>query len=178
MRRRQFLFSTGAALTYPFVARAQSDDLRSAIAKLPQLHSLQVMKGEDLVFAEAVRGAGLDRAANIKSCSKSIVALLLGAAIERGEIESVKATLSAVAPSLIPSNATQGIADITMENLVSLQAGLERTSGGNYGNWVSSSNWVADALTRPMVDKPGGGACSIRRGPHMCLARPWPMRQD
>jgi len=39
---------------------------------------------------------------------------------------------------------------------VTLRAGLERTSGANYGNWVSSTNWLADALTRPMVAQPGG----------------------
>lgn len=43
-----------------------------------------------------------------------------------------------------------------MEDLVTLRAGLERTSGGNYGAWVSSRNWLADALTRPMVAEPGG----------------------
>ena len=43
-----------------------------------------------------------------------------------------------------------------MEDLVTLRAGLERTSGANYGGWVSSRNWVADALTRPMVAEPGG----------------------
>ncbi len=42
-----------------------------------------------------------------------------------------------------------------MEDLVTLRAGLERTSGANYGDWVSSRNWIADALTRPMVAEPG-----------------------
>ena len=42
-----------------------------------------------------------------------------------------------------------------MEDLVTLRAGLERTSGANYGTWVSSPNWLADALTRPMVATPG-----------------------
>jgi CubicO group peptidase (beta-lactamase class C family) len=36
-----------------------------------------------------------------------------------------------------------------------MQAGLERTSGRNYGRWVNSSNWVSDALSRPMVTEPG-----------------------
>ena len=37
-----------------------------------------------------------------------------------------------------------------------LRAGLERTSGPNYGAWIASRNWVADALRRPMVARPGG----------------------
>jgi CubicO group peptidase (beta-lactamase class C family) len=43
-----------------------------------------------------------------------------------------------------------------VEDLVTMRAGLERTSGANYGAWVSSANWVADALSRPLVAEPGG----------------------
>jgi CubicO group peptidase (beta-lactamase class C family) len=43
-----------------------------------------------------------------------------------------------------------------MEDLVTLRAGLGSTSGGNYGSWVQSRNWVAYALRRPMFDTPGG----------------------
>ncbi|MFT6533501.1 MAG: CubicO group peptidase (beta-lactamase class C family) [Limimaricola cinnabarinus] len=154
-RRRTFIFTACAALSAPWVVRAQSDDLRSTMQALPQLHSLQVRRGDGIVFAEAPRGPGLDRFANIKSCSKSIVALLLGVAVDRGEIPAVTATLDEVAPSLLPANATEGVADITMEDLVTLRAGLERTSGANYGGWISSGNWLADAMTRPMVAAPG-----------------------
>ena len=153
--RRTFLTTAGAFLAAPHVARAQNDDLRAAIAELPQLHSLSIRQGDEVVFAEAPRGPGLDRLANIKSCSKSIVALLLGAAIDREEIASVDARLGDVAPSLLGPSATEGAGDITLEDLVTLRAGLERTSGPNYGAWVSSANWVADALGRPMVAEPG-----------------------
>ena len=139
----------------PYVTRARTDDLKAAIAALPQLHSLQVQRGDDLMFAAAPRGPGLDRLTNIKSCSKSIVALLLGAAVDREAVPSVNATLGQVAPGILPTDATPGVADITLQDLVTLRAGLERTSGPNYGGWVASSNWVANALTRPMVAQPG-----------------------
>lgn len=154
-KRRAFLATTAAAFFAPQVIRAQTDDLQTAIETLPQLHSLQIARGGNLIFAQALRGPGLDRLANIKSCSKSIVALLLGAAIDRGEIPSVAATLGEVAPGILPADATAGAAGITMEDLVTLRAGLERTSGGNYGEWVRSRNWLADALSRPMVAVPG-----------------------
>ena len=144
-----------AFISAPAAGRAQSIDLGEAVDKLPQLHSIQVQKGNDLVYAADPRGPGFGRLANIKSCSKSVVALLLGAALDRGEVPSVTAPLKEVAPRLLPSNATDGVGDITLEDLVTLRAGLERTSGGNYGDWVSSRNWVADALSRPMVAEPG-----------------------
>ncbi len=154
--RRSFLATASAVLATPLVARANADALAAAIRTLPQLHSIQVRRGPDVVFSAAPRGPGLDRPANIKSCSKSVVALLLGAAIDRGDVPSVTAPLAEVAPGLLPPNATPGAGDITLEDLVTLRAGLERTSGPNYGAWVSSPNWVANALTRPMIAAPGG----------------------
>ncbi|MBB2971680.1 serine hydrolase [Mesorhizobium sp. RMAD-H1] len=156
--RRSFAALLASGLAMPFVLRAHAqniEDLRGRIESMTQLHSLQVQRGEDVLFAEAPRGPGLNGSANIKSCAKSLVALLLGVAIDRGEIADVKARLGDVAPGIIPSNATHGVADITMEDLVTLRAGLEPTSGPNYGRWVSSDNWLAFALRRPMVASPG-----------------------
>src|SRR5690606_33404003 len=106
------------------------------------------------LVAETPRGPGLDRSANIKSCSKSIVALLTGSAIASGAIAGLTATLSEVAPGIIPSDATAGAEDLTIEDLITLRAGLEGTSGGNYGRWVNSVNWVVFALRRPMIGTP------------------------
>jgi CubicO group peptidase (beta-lactamase class C family) len=150
-----------AGLALPFPARAQTpgsgaEAIRRAARALPQLHAILVQRGDDVVIAEAPRGPGLERAANIKSVSKSLVALLLGSALARGEIRGIDARLGDVAPRLIPADATAGAAAITMEDLVTLRAGLAGTSGANYGPWVNSGNWVAHALRRPMADQPGG----------------------
>jgi len=158
LSRRSFTTTLLAGLAAPSITSARaraSDELGSAIRGLDQLHAVVVQRGGEEVFTAAPRGPGLDRAANIKSCSKSIVALLLGAAIDRGEIPNVEARLGAVAPGLIPSRATEGVSDITLEDLVTLRAGLAGTSGRNYGSWVNSSNWVAYALREPMVEEPG-----------------------
>ena len=162
--RRQFLRSASAtaaiaaaaSLRTPSIAKAQGASLEAAIDGLPQLHSLQVRRGAEILFAAAPRGPGLTRPANIKSCSKSIVALLLGAAMDRGEVASVESTLGDVAPRLLPADAAPEVRGITLGDLASLRAGLERTSGPNYGAWIASRNWIADALGRPMVAEPGG----------------------
>jgi CubicO group peptidase (beta-lactamase class C family) len=105
---------------------------------------------------EVLRGPGPDAPVNVKSVSKTVVAALLGAAIDRGEVPSADATLAEVAPRLIPAGADPRVGEITLGQLAALQAGLERTSGPNYGAWVASPNWVADALSRPFVGAPGG----------------------
>lgn len=155
--RRAVLAGLGLTLAAPALAQADPwAEVAEAARALPQLRTLQVSLNGEPVLAEAFRGPGLDDAANVKSVSKSIVALLLGAAVDRGVVPSVEATLGEVAPDLIPDNADPRVAGITLEDLVTLRAGLERTSGPNYGDWVSSPNWVANQLSRPFVAEPGG----------------------
>lgn len=146
-----------SAVTLPAIARSGNwASLADRAAALDQLHALIVARDGQPVFEQVFRGPSLDRAVNVKSVSKTIVAALTGAAIDRGEIAGVTATLGEIAPGLIPAAADPRVGRITVEDLVTMRAGLERTSGGNYGDWVSSPNWVADALSRPFVAEPGG----------------------
>lgn len=158
LTRRAFSVALLGAAAFPFVGRAFAQtpiDIRSRIAGMSQLHAILVQRGDEIIVADAPRGPGLDRVANIKSCSKSIIGLLTGNAIAEGAIPSIKATIGDIAPSIIPTNATPGVEDLTIEDLLTLRAGLESTSGRNYGAWVNSDNWVSFALRRPMVATPG-----------------------
>lgn len=157
--RRAFCTGLGASLAAPAVVQAKTDmigALRDSASSLNQLRTILVQRGDQTLLAEAFRGADLDRIANIKSCSKSILALLLGSAIRQGEIASLESRLTDVAPDLLPPDATEGAGDLTMSDLVTLRGGLQSTSGPNYGEWVSSGNWVAYALRQPRVSANGG----------------------
>jgi CubicO group peptidase (beta-lactamase class C family) len=164
MMHRRHMMSLGVAslatsLAAPALRASGSgwEAVRAHARALPQLHSLILARDGTEVVADAPRGPGLDRLAPIKSVSKSLVALCLGAAIDRGEIAGPDAPLGMVAPRLIPPGADPRVAALTMADLVTMQTGLERTSGANYGGWVSSRNWVANALSRPFVGTPGRG---------------------
>ncbi len=158
--RRSTLAGLAALVIPPPQGRADEARFSAAFDRartLDQLNSLVIgVKGE-VAAAEAVRGPALDRPVNVKSVSKTIVAALTGIAIDAGDLPGTDATLAEIAPGLIPRDADPRVRDITIADLLTMQAGLERTSGGNYGSWVSSRNWVADALSRPMVGEPGGG---------------------
>jgi len=123
--------------------------------RLDQLNAIVIGLDGAVVQAEAFRGPSVERAVNVKSVSKTIVAALTGIAIDRAALPGPEARLGEVAAGLIPQGADPGVAGITIGDLLTMQAGLERTSGGNYGTWVSSRNWVANALSRPMVAEPG-----------------------
>ncbi len=157
LTRRRMMTATAAVLATPAIS--QTDPWQAVADRaraLEQCHALMIRQSGAEVMAEVFRGPGINRAVPVKSVSKTIVAALTGAALDRGEIPSVTATLADVAPRLIPAGADPRVGTLTIENLVTMQAGLERTSGSNYGAWIGSRDWVADALSRPFVAEPGG----------------------
>ncbi|MEM1345669.1 MAG: serine hydrolase [Pseudomonadota bacterium] len=131
------------------------DAVLERAAALDQLHAIVIASPDAILAERAFRGPGLARTANVKSVSKTLVALLTGIAIERGVLAGVNARLEDTAPSLIPRGADPRVGRLTLADLLTMQAGLERTSGANYGPWIASRDWVADALSRPMVAEPG-----------------------
>lgn len=161
LSRRAFLSRTlvgGSVGLLSSRLAAKANDWQSVVSRasgFDQCRAIVIFQDSKQVLAEVFRGPAIDKAVPIKSVSKTIVAALAGVAIDRGEIPSVEAALGEVAPKLIPANADPAVANITIENLLTMQAGLERTSGRNYGAWVNSRNWVSDALSRPMVAAPG-----------------------
>ena len=76
---------------------------------LDQLRSIVIGREGEILAAEAVRGPALDRPANIKSVSKTVVAVLTGIAIDRGALSGVDARLGDTAPQVIPSGADHGL---------------------------------------------------------------------
>ena len=122
---------------------------------LDQLNSLIVAQGGEVVFAEAFRGPPLDRPANVKSVSKTLVAALTGAALDRDLLGGVDQPLSELLSDLIPDEADPRVGAITVADLLTMQAGLQRTSGAFYGDWVQSRDWIRYALSRPFVAEPG-----------------------
>ncbi|MGD2134410.1 MAG: serine hydrolase [Maricaulaceae bacterium] len=123
---------------------------------MDQMRALVIARDGVELEAHRFRGPSLDAPVNIKSASKTVMAALAGVAIDRGVLESVEQTISPAFADLISENADARVHDITVEDLITMRTGLERTSGRNYGAWVVSNNWTENALNRPFVDEPGG----------------------
>ncbi|WP_162494980.1 serine hydrolase domain-containing protein [Kushneria konosiri] len=124
---------------------------------LPRTHTFMVSIQGKTLIERGYRGHRTSQTANIKSLSKTVMSALAGIAIERGVIKGVdQPVVELLAADQIPVKADPRIRDITVGQLLSMQAGLERTSGQHYGAWVASANWVRDTLSRPFVSKPGG----------------------
>lgn len=123
---------------------------------MPRLHSLLVSSRGRLVFERYFHDTDPDDVANVKSVSKSIVSALVGIAIDRGYIAGVDERIAAYFPGLLGDGAEPGKRTITIENLLTMQAGLRTTSNRYYGAWVLSPDWIEFALAQPLEEAPGG----------------------
>lgn len=133
----------------------QLNEALEAAKQLPRLHSLLVSWRGELVLEQYYNGTRPARPANVKSASKSVISALVGIAIDRGLIKSVQQPIASFFPELLKADGDPRKRSITIENLLSMQAGLDTTSNRNYGAWVRSPNWVRHILTRELVSEPG-----------------------
>ncbi|WP_343792050.1 serine hydrolase [Brevundimonas kwangchunensis] len=124
---------------------------------LPRLHSVIVARDGQTLAERVFHGPGLDTPVNVKSASKSVLAALGGIAIGRGVFAGVDQPISAFLSDRFPSNPDPRLQQVTIGDLLAMQAGLGSTSGANYGAWVSSRDWVRYALAQPFETDPGQG---------------------
>lgn len=170
-----------AETTNPTVAReaprtvgldaAMMETTVEVAGELPRLRSLLVLRdGETLAGHRFNGGPALDRPVNIKSASKTVLSALVGIAINEGVLEGVDQPAISVLSTDAPASPDPRLARVTVANLLSMRAGLERTSGENYGRWVTSPNWVRYALSRPFTDEPGGAMLYSTGSSHILSA--------
>ena len=143
----------------------------AAASRLPRLRSMIVVRDGVTVAEHRFNGGpSLDRPVNIKSAPKSALSALVGIAIARDVLAGVDQPVVSVLGSDAPASPDPRLARVTVGHLLSMRAGLERTSGENYGRWVSSPNWVRYALSRPFVDEPGGAMLYSTGSTHLLSA--------
>ena len=156
---RRFLLLTASLsplLAAPALAQAGLTPILDDASRLDNLRSVAVWSGGREIAAEGYHGFTPDSPTNIKSASKSIISALAGIAIDRGELDGPDQPIAPILRDDLPPDPDPRLATVTLGNLLSMQAGLERQSGANYGAWVSSRNWVRAALAAPFTQDPGG----------------------
>ncbi|TCL69616.1 CubicO group peptidase (beta-lactamase class C family) [Rhizobium sp. BK251] len=167
-----------ALLLAPAAAMAQEQGARLAplLQELSSRDDLKPLKtvivAEDgrVIAEQGYRGHAVTESTNIKSASKSIISALVGIAIGKGLLDGPDQKIAPILKADLPANHDPRLDEITIGNLLSMQAGLGRMSGPNYGRWVSSRNWVRFALAQPFVDEPGGQMLYSTASTHLLSA--------
>jgi CubicO group peptidase (beta-lactamase class C family) len=143
--------------------------LREAAA-LPRLRTLLVARHGEMEVERHFRGPGLDVPANVKSVSKSVLSALVGLAISEGHLEGADQAIGEFFPRQLGDDDDPRKREITVSHLLTMQSGLEGTSGSNYGRWVTSRDWIGHALARPMLSDPGSARVYSTGNSHILSA--------
>lgn len=175
--RVALLLAITCALSVPALRAAEARSagfdetaLLDAARGMPRLHSLLVSHRGELILEQYFNGHDRYQPANMKSASKSVISALVGIAIEQGFIQGVEQPIADHFPVLDGGDVPDIKRSITVENLLTMQAGLRSTSNRNYGRWVVSDNWVQSALQQPMVAEPGNGMIYSTGSTHLLSA--------
>ncbi|MBP0446360.1 serine hydrolase [Roseomonas sp. SSH11] len=163
--RRPLLGLALVALARP-VRAAPLDAVLAEAAGLPRLYSVTLAREGRVLAERRFRGPGLDVPQNIKSASKTVVSALVGCAISRGVLRGVDQPVLPLLGGRM-AGLDPRAERITIGHLLTMRAGLERTSGVNYSGWAAARDPVAYALARPFVDEPGGGMQYSTGSTHM-----------
>ncbi|MDP9809806.1 CubicO group peptidase (beta-lactamase class C family) [Rhizobium tibeticum] len=162
----------------PFAATAQQENGRttalleslSSREDLKPLKTVIVARDGRTVAEQGYRGHTATESVNIKSASKSIISSLVGIAIERKLLEGPEQKIAPILRNDLPAHPDPRLNEVTIGDLLSMQAGLGRLSGPNYGRWISSRNWVRFALAQPFADEPGGQMLYSTASTHLLSA--------
>jgi CubicO group peptidase (beta-lactamase class C family) len=141
-----------------------------ALSTLPRLRSLLISIDGELIDERYFHGVRSTDSANLKSASKSIISTLIGIALDRGQLKSIRDPIANFFPEHLGGEADASKKRITIEDLLTMRSGLETTSNVNYGKWVTSGNWVRHVLTRPVIDEPGGSMIYSTGNSHLLSA--------
>jgi CubicO group peptidase (beta-lactamase class C family) len=128
----------------PVVAKAASND---------RLNSMAVWKSGSFHMEAYFNNAPRNAPVNVKSISKSVLAMIAGLAADRGQLTPT-ATISTYFPDHPSFTSVPSKKRILVVDLLQMTTGFLSTSQ-QYTNWTSSGNWADFVLNQPLVFEPG-----------------------
>ena len=120
------------------------------------LHSLLVIRNGYIVSETYFGAFTQDTPHQLYSVTKSFIATLIGIAIDKGAIDRTDHRILDFFPEDTIENLDQYKQAITLENLLTMRAGLDWQEGDPaYMALAQSPDWVKFMLDKPMVQPPG-----------------------
>ncbi len=123
---------------------------------IDNLTSLSVTQHGAVVRAEAFSGTAAGTPHDVRSITKTVTALLVGIAIDRGCLASVDQPIGPLLGAQAPGDPAK--AAITIKDLLTMSSGFQWSESGaigDYNTWASAPDQVAFVLARPLVAAPG-----------------------
>lgn len=127
----------------------------------PDVHSVLIIKDGKLVFEEYFYDHNKNKLHQLRSATKSFISALAGIAIDKGYIKSKDEKVLPYFTEYTFKNMTDAKKQITIENLLTNQSGLDcntynSQAVGNESVMAYEKDWIQYSLDLPMNDSAGG----------------------
>lgn len=106
---------------------------------------IAAIKGGRLVLSETYHGYSKDDCCHIASATKSIVALLVGIAVDKSKISSIDDKVLSYFPEYTPKRGEKTIQDVTIRHLLTMRAPY-KGKGDPWTKVCSSPDWTFASL--------------------------------
>ena len=125
-------------------------------AQVPHIDSLLVVRGGNLVYERYAPDSGPEPLRNVKSMTKSVLATLVGIALQTGDLESINTPVAYLLPEAFVTLSDRAKRAITVRHLLAMRSGLDWAEyGASAMQMTASPNWVQFVLERPLAHPPG-----------------------
>lgn len=132
-----------------------------------EFHSVIILRGGALAREEYFSGWSREKTQNVYSCTKSVLSALCGIAQGEGRLPALDSRALAFLPSGSPPAVDERAAEITLEQLLSMSAGLPFMRAVDMAN---ARDQTAFVLGKPLARAPGSGFLYTSAGPHLVSA--------
>ncbi|WP_320052383.1 serine hydrolase [uncultured Acetobacteroides sp.] len=141
----------------PTPTPTELDDIFDAAASNPNLRCLIVYKDGKIVKEKYYQSNVANTPHDVRSVTKSVMATLVGIAIDKGYIQSEQVPIGDYLKAYLPITDTAK-ANIKLYHLLTMSAGMfsdELTSTTRYLDWFNAPDQLAFTLNQPFITKPG-----------------------
>ncbi|EFH83717.1 serine hydrolase domain-containing protein [Ktedonobacter racemifer] len=122
---------------------------------IEKLLSILVIRSGAIVFEGYYHGGQRDLYHNVNSVTKSVLATLIGIALEKGYFHSLDQSLLSFFPEYTPANLDERKQRVTLRHLLTMTSGLQAPSDDTIDHFLEDSATIQRLLDLPMRDEPG-----------------------
>lgn len=126
-----------------------------------KVHSILLVKDGELILEEYYDGYSHSKQHDLRSVTKSIRAILMGIAIDKGFIDDINDPISKYLTNPVPKkNLDDRKEDISIKHLLTMSTGLDcndwdKKSKGQEDKVYKKKDWLQYTLDLPMINDPG-----------------------
>ena len=138
-----------------------------------EVHSLLIVRNGYIVTDAYFYPFAAKTMHNTFSVTKSIMATLIGIALDQGYIESIEQPVLGFFPEMTAANLDANKQAMTLEDLLTMQTGFDFISQPEDTLWemmLTTDDWVQFTLNLPMLEAPGTSFAYCSPGSHLLSA--------